>query len=479
MPDFDLVVIGAGAAGLSAAAISAALGLKVALVERAEMGGDCLNWGCVPSKAMLAAAHAAAAARNAGRFGIRLPEPEIDWAGVRAHVRRTIEHIAPTDSAARFRGMGVEVIQASAHFVAPDTVEAGGRRLTFRRCVVAAGSTAAVPDIPGLGPVPWLTNETIFGLEEPPGHLLILGGGPIGVEMAQAHARLGCLVTVIEPNRIAGRDDEELAAGLRRVLLRDGVELLEGAKVAAVEPAPAPDGGPGLTAVLADGRRIGGTHLLIAAGRVPRLRGLDLEAGGVRHSARGIVTDAGLRSVTNRRVWAAGDIADPEGIGPRQFTHVCSQHAGLLARRMLFRLPAKVDYAALPRVTYTDPELAQVGMTEFEAWEQEIDVRILRFPVPEVDRAVAEGLGDGAVKLIADKSGRLLGAGILAPHAGEMAGLFALMIAKRMKLSALASLTLPYPTLAEAAKRAAGEFYAPKLLSNASKRLVGLLNRLP
>jgi pyruvate/2-oxoglutarate dehydrogenase complex dihydrolipoamide dehydrogenase (E3) component len=479
MPDFDLVVIGAGAAGLSAAAISAGLGLKVALIERAEMGGDCLNWGCVPSKALLAAAHAAAAARKAGRFGIRLPEPEIDWAGVRAHVRHTIEHIAPNDSAARFRGMGVEVILASAHFVAPDTVEAGGRRITFRRCVVAAGSSALVPDIPGLGPVPWLTNETIFGLEEPPGHLIILGGGPIGLEMAQAHARLGCLVTVIEAGRIAGRDDPELADGLRRVLLREGVTLVEGAKLASVEPADAPDGARGLTAILQDGRRIGGTHLLIAAGRVPRLRSLDLEAGGIRHSPRGIVTDAGLRSVSNRRVWAAGDIADPEGIGPRQFTHVCSQHAGVLARRMLFRLPAKVDYAALPRVTYTDPELAQIGMTEAEAEEAGHAVRLLRFPLPENDRAAAEGVGEGLVKLVADKSGRLLGAGILAPHAGEMAGTFGLMIAKRMKLSALASLVLPYPTLAEAAKRAAGEFYAPKLLSPVSKRLVGLLNRLP
>lgn len=479
MPDFDLVVIGAGAAGLSAAAISTALGLKVALIERAEMGGDCLNWGCVPSKAMLAAAHAAAAARGAGRFGVKLPPPEIDWAGVRAHVRRTIEHIAPTDSEARFRGMGVEVIRASAHFVAPDTVEAGGRRITFRRCVIAAGSAAIVPPIPGLGPVPWLTNETIFGLEEPPGHLLILGGGPIGLEMAQAHARLGCLVTVIEAGRIAGRDDPELVDGLRRALLRDGVNLVEGKKLSAVEPAPAPDGGPGLTAVLEDGTRIGGTHLLLAVGRAPRLKGLDLEAGGIAHTPRGISTDAGLRSTSNRRVWAAGDIADPAGIGPRAFTHVCSQHAGVLARRMLFRLPARVDYAALPRVTYTDPELAQIGMTEEEARAAGHEVRILRFPVAENDRAIAEGVGEGLVKLVAAPNGRLLGAGILAPHAGEMAGTFALMIARRMKLSALAGMVLPYPTLAEAAKRAAGEFYTPKLLSTFSKRLVGLLYRLP
>jgi pyruvate/2-oxoglutarate dehydrogenase complex dihydrolipoamide dehydrogenase (E3) component len=479
MPDFDVVVIGAGAAGLSTAAISAGLGLKVALVERGVMGGDCLNYGCVPSKALLAAAHAAASARRAGRFGIRLPEPEIDWQALRAHVRGAIDAIAPTDSEARFRGMGVEVIRAPAHFVAPDTIEVAGRRLSFRRCVIAAGSQAIVPDIPGLGPVPWLTNETIFDLEDPPGHLLILGGGPIGLEMAQAHARLGCLVTVIEAGRIAGRDDPELADGLRRALARDGVNLLEGAKLARVTSARAEDGGPGLVAVLEDGREIGGTHLLLAVGRAPRLAGLDLQAGQVQATKVGIATDAGLRSLTNRRVFAAGDIADPQGIGPRAFTHVASQHAGLLARRMLFRLPARLDYAALPRVTYTDPELAQVGLTEDEARAAGHAVNILRFPVAETDRAVAEGIGEGLAKLVVTPKGRLLGAGILAPHAGEMAGTFALMIGRKLPLSALAGLVLPYPTLAEAAKRAAGDFYTPRLLSPAVKRVVGLLKRLP
>lgn len=479
MPDFDLVVIGAGAAGLSAASIAAALGRKVALIERGRMGGDCLNWGCVPSKALLAAAHAAAAARRAGRFGIRLPEPEIDWAAVRTHVRGAIERIAPTDSEARFRGMGVEVIRATAHFVGPDMVEAGGRRLTFRRCVVAAGSAPIVPDIPGLGPVPWLTNETIFDLEEPPGHLLILGGGPVGLELAQAHARLGCLVTVIEAGRIAGREDPELADGLRRALRRDGVVLREGAKLIRVEPDPAAEGGPGLVALLEDGSRIGATHLLLAVGRAPRLSGLDLPAAGVATTQHGIATDAGLRSVSNRRVFAAGDIADPVGMGPRAFTHVASQHAGVLARRLLFRLPGRVDYAALPRVTYTEPELAQIGMTEDEARAAGHDIRILRFPVPETDRAVAEGVEDGLVKLVATRSGRLLGAGILAPHAGEMAGTFGLMIGRKMSLSALANLVLPYPTMAEAAKRAAGDFYTPKLLSTVTKNLVRLINRLP
>lgn len=488
MPDYDVVVIGAGAAGLSVAAISAGLGLKAALIERGRMGGDCLNFGCVPSKALLAAGHAAAVAREAHRFGIRLPPPEIDWAAVRAHVQGAIAHIAPNDSAARFRGMGVEVIEASAHFTGPDAIEAGGRRLTFRRAVIAAGSSAIIPNIPGLDTVPYLTNETLFDLEEPPGHLLVLGGGSIGLEMAQAHARLGCLVTVLEAApRIAIREDAELVEGMRAALARDGVTVREGAKVVAVEPIDpmAPRGGPvggrGVTAILADGTRIGGTHLLLAVGRAPRLVGLDLEAGRVQATPRGISVRADLRSVSNPRVWAVGDIADPEGIGPRAFTHVASQHAGVLVRAMLFRLPGtKVDYAALPRVTYTDPELAQVGLTEEEARAAgHADIRIHRWPLSENDRAIAEGRPEGLLKLVVTAKGRMLGAGVVAPHAGEMAGTFGLMIGRKLPLSALAGMVLPYPTLAEAGKRAAGDFYAPKLLSPFTKRLIGWLKHLP
>lgn len=481
MADFDVAVIGAGAAGLSVASIAARFGLRVALVERGRMGGDCLNYGCVPSKALLAAAHAAAEARGAARYGVRLPAPEIDWAGVRAHVQGAIARIAPNDSAERFRGLGVEVIEATAYFTGPDTLQAGGRRFTFRRAVVAAGSSAVVPDLPGLEGVPWLTNETLFDLEEPPGHLLILGGGPIGLEMAQAHARLGCLVTVLEAApRVAVREDEELVAGLREALVRDGVEIREGVKVARVEPMD-PASRSGVVAVLADGTRIAGTHLLLAVGRAPRLGGLDLPAAGVRASPRGVAVRPDLRSVSSSRVWAVGDIADPEGIGPRAFTHVASHHAGIVVRSMLFRLPARVDYAALPRVTYTDPELAQVGMTEAEAREAGYtDVRVLRQPLEENDRAIAEGRPEGVVKLVvASRTGRLLGAGLLAPRAGEMDGLYGLMIGRKLPLSALATMILPYPTLSEAGKRAAGEHYAPRLLSPFTKRLIGWLKYLP
>ena len=434
------------------------------------MGGDCLNFGCVPSKALLAAAHAAEAACRAGRLGLRLPEPDIDWAAVRAHVDGVIETIAPTDSEARFRALGATVLRGEARFTAPDTLAVDGRRITARRIVIAAGSTAAVPPIPGLDRVPHLTNTILFDLAERPDHLLILGGGPIGLEMADAFAGLGCRVSVVEAATIAGKEDPELVAGLRDVLSARGVTILEGAAVAAVEPGPA--------LVLADGRRIAGSHLLVAVGRRPNLDALDLPAGNVRAGPGGIATDRGLRSLTNRRVFAVGDIADPQGIGPRAFTHVGSYHAGIVIRRALFRLPARINYAALPRVTYTDPELAQAGMTEAEARTAGQQIFILRWPLPDNDRAIAERNTAGLVKLVV-AGNRVIGAGILAPNAGEMIGLWTLAIAQRVKLSALASLIIPYPTRAEAAKRAATSFFAPRLFAPRTKWMVRLLSWLP
>ena len=470
MADFDLAVIGAGAAGLSVTAGAAQLGVKVVLIERDRMGGDCLNIGCVPSKAMLSASHAARHAREAGRFGVFLGEPRIDWDAVQAHVHGVIASIAPTDSEARFRALGATVMRGEARFTAPDTLSVDGRTLTARRIVIAAGSRAAVPEVIGLREAGFLTNATLFDLTERPAHLLILGGGPIGLEMADAFQGLGSQVTVVQRSTIGGREDPELVAGLREALLHRGVTLIEGAELASVEPGP--------TLVLADGRRIAGSHVLVATGRVPNLESLDLATGGVKVTAAGIATDRGLRSLTNKRVFAVGDIADPEGIGPRQFTHVGSYHAGIVIRRLLFRLPAKVDYRALPRVTYTDPELAQVGMTEAEARQAGLAVSILRWPLAENDRATAERDTVGLVKLIVAR-GRVVGAGILAPHAGEMIGQWTLAIAQRTKLSALAGVIAPYPTRAEAGKRAVGSFFAPTLFSERTRWLVRLLGWLP
>ncbi len=467
---FDLAVIGAGSAGLSVAAGAAQLGAKVALIERGRMGGDCLNTGCVPSKALLAAAHAARTVRDAARFGIIAAEPAIDWDRVRAHVQGVIAEIAPVDSEARYRALGATVIRGEARFVDRATLSVDGRTLTARRFVVAAGSRAAVPPIPGLDQVPYWTNDSLFDLTIKPDHLLILGGGPIGLEMADAFAGLGCRVTVIEAARIAAKDDPELAAGLRQALTRRGVTVREGVRIEAVAP------GPDL--MLADGSRIAGSHLLVAAGRTPNLEALDLAAGGIAAGPAGIATDRGLRSVSNTRVFAAGDIASPEGIGPRAFTHVGSYHAGIVIRRALFRLPARIDYAALPRVTYTDPELAQTGLTEQEALASGMSVQVLRWPLAENDRAIAERDPAGLAKLVVNR-GRVVGAGILAPHAGEMISLWSLAISRRVKLSALAGMIVPYPTRSEAAKRAAGSFFASRLFSPRTKALVRVLGLLP
>jgi len=470
MPDFDLLVIGAGAAGLSVAAGAAQLGVKTALVERDRMGGDCLNIGCVPSKALLAAAHTAGAIRAAGRFGLRVPAPEIDWDAVRDHVLGAIAAIAPNDSEARFTGLGVTVLRGEARFTGPDSVAVNGRNVTAKRFVIAAGSRAAVPPIPGLDAIRYWTNATLFDLTERPDHLLILGGGPIGLEMADAFSGLGSRVTVIEASSIANRDDPELVAGLRLALTKRGVTILEGTSVASAEQGPA--------LVLRDGRRIEGSHVLVAAGRQPNVEALNLEAAGAAISRLGIITDAGLRCPGNRRVYAMGDIADPIGIGPRAFTHVGLYHAGIIIRRALFRLPAKVDYAALPHVTYTNPELAQTGMTEAEAIAAGRSIQILRWPLSENDRAIAERDEDGLVKLVVSGN-RVIGAGILAPHAGEMIGQWTLAIARKIPLSALAGMIAPYPTRSEAGKRAVGSFFAAKLFSERTKSLVRLLGRLP
>ncbi len=474
--EFDLIVIGAGAAGLSVTAVAAQLGLRVALIERERMGGDCLNVGCVPSKALLAAAHAAGDARRAGRFGVRLDEPVIDWAAVQRHVQDVIAMLEPADSVARFTALGATVLAGTARFTGPDRLEVvaadgAATAIRARRIVIAAGSRATVPDIPGLAASGFVTHAGLFDLPVRPEHLLILGGGAIGVEMAQAHASLGCRVTLVESDRLLGREDPELADVLRTVLREGGVGIIERAAVERVEPGP--------TLVLDDGRRIAGSHLLVAVGRTPNLDALRLEASGVTASARGVITDQGLRSVSNRRVYAVGDIADPVGIGPRYLTHLASHHAGVVIRRVLFRLPARVRMAALPRAIYTDPELTQVGLTEAEARAAGHPVEVLRWPLAENDRAQTDRRTAGLVKLVIGRRGHILGAGIVASHAGESIGAWVLAIDQGIRLPTMANLILPYPTRAEAAKRAAGSAYTARLFAAGTRRLVRLLTLLP
>lgn len=466
--DTDLCIIGAGSGGLSVAAGAVQMGAKVVLIEGHKMGGDCLNYGCVPSKALIAAAKHAHAMTSGAPYGITPAAPEVSYAGAKDHVHRVIDTIAPLDSQERFEGLGVHVIRDWARFVSPAEVQAGDTTIRARRFVIATGSGPLVPPIPGIDAVPHHTNETIFDLREKPGHLLIIGGGPIGMEMAQAHRRLGCAVTVIEGAKALGKDDPETAAIVLDRLRAEGVEIAEDAQAEHVS------GSEGAISVrTGDGREFRGTHLLVAVGRKVNLDRLDLGKAGVEHDRRGVKVDAGLRSVSNRRVYAVGDAA--AGL---QFTHVAGYHAGVVVRSILFGLPSKAKTSHIPWATYTDPELAQVGLTEAEARKMHGDrLTVVRWHYHENDRAVAEGKTAGLVKVMVVR-GRPVGASIAGAQAGELIGFWALAIAGGLKMSAVAGTVLPYPTLMEVNKRAAGAYFSPRLFDNPwIKRVVRLVQR--
>lgn len=463
----DVLVIGAGSAGLSVAAGAVQMGARVVLVEAGEMGGDCLNAGCVPSKALLAAAKAAWAPRLAGAFGVEAVTPQVDYAAVMDHVQDVIATIAPVDSQERFEGLGVRVIRAHARFVSAREVEAGPHRITARRIVIATGSRPVVPPIPGLDGVPYLTNETLWDLRDRPGHLVIIGGGPIGIEMAQAHRRLGSDVTVIEGERALGREDPELAELVLARLQEEGVTLRQGVSVESVSGR---DGD--ITAQLDDGTAVTGTHLLVATGRRPVTDGLGLEVAGVTTSRSGISTDAAMRT-SNRRVYAIGDVA-----GGAQFTHVAGYHAATILRPILFGLSAKTRTDHIPRVTYADPELAQVGLTEAEARAAHgTDLEVARFDLDHNDRAIAERRAEGFIKAMV-VNGRPVGVSIVGVDAGEHANLWALVLANRLKMSQISAMVSPYPTVGELSKRVAGAYFSPRLFdSSLVKRVVSLTQR--
>jgi pyruvate/2-oxoglutarate dehydrogenase complex dihydrolipoamide dehydrogenase (E3) component len=464
----DLCVIGAGSGGLAVAAGASQLGASVALIERHKMGGDCLNYGCVPSKSLIAAAKAAQAQRESGRFGVRPVEPQIDFRAVHDHVHGVIAAIAPHDSEARFTGLGVRVIRASARFTGPAEVAAGGCAIEARRFVVATGSAPSVPDLPGLAELPYMTNETVFDRTELPRRLLVIGGGPIGLELAQAHRRLGAEVVVVAGRRALPKDDPELAAVVLTRLRREGVEILEGARAVAARPA---QGGLSLEIEQAGARRrLEGSDLLVAAGRKANLDGLGLDTAGVETTPTGVKVDARLRT-TNRRIYAIGDAA-----GGLQFTHLAGYHAGIVLRNALFRLPAKAT-APIPWATYTDPELAHVGLNEAQAREAGHELRILRWTFAENDRAQAERASEGLVKVVATARGRILGASIAGAHAGELIQPWVLALANKLPLSKMAGVVAPYPTFGEVGKRAAGSFFMPKLFSARTRAVVRFLAR--
>ncbi|KUJ85237.1 dihydrolipoamide dehydrogenase [Ruegeria marisrubri] len=451
----DILVIGAGSGGLSVAAGASQMGADVTLLEGGEMGGDCLNYGCVPSKALLASAKAAHGQAHTSSFGVADHDPQVDYAVAKDHVREVIAQIAPMDSQERFEGFGVRVIRAYGNFISPTEVQAGEYVISARRIVIATGSSPLVPPIPGLDAVPYLTNETIFDLREKPDHLLIIGGGPIGMEMAQAHVRLGCKVTVIEGMKALGQDDPEAAGIVLQTLRDEGVEIVEGDMVSEIR------GRDGAVEVLAQsGAAYAGTHLLLAVGRKSNTDRLNLDLAGIETTRTGIKVDASLRT-TNRRVYAIGDVA-----GGLQFTHVAGYHAGVIIRSALFGLPSKAKTAHIPWATYTDPELAQVGLTEAQARDAHGDkIEIARFDYHHNDRAVAERKTTGFIKVMVVK-GCPVGATIVGHQAGELINLWSLALANNLKMSQIAAMVSPYPTIGELNKRVAGAYFSPRLFEN-------------
>ena len=465
----DLCVIGAGSGGLSVAAAAAQLGASVVLIEKAKMGGDCLNYGCVPSKALIAAAKHAHLLGEGEKFGVANCEPQIDFAAVTRHVQGVIDAIAPNDSVERFTGLGVTVIEEEGRFKDRTTVTAGEHEIKARRFIIATGSSPAVPPIDGLGDVPYLTNETVFARKRLTSDLIVLGGGPIGMELAQAHRRLGANVTVLEMFEPLAKDDPELTRFVLDQIAADGVTVHANTRVVGVEKTKT---GISVTVEAKGGtREISGSHILVAAGRAPNVDGLNLEAAGVRYSGKGIEVNRRLRT-SNRKVYAIGDVA-----GGFQFTHVANYHAGIVIRNTLFRLRAKVDETIIPWVTFTDPELAHIGLTEEQARKRYGKISVMRWPLAENDRAQAERKTQGLVKVVAARKGRILGATIVGPNAGELIQPWSLAVTSKLKIKAMTDMIVPYPTYGEINKRAAYGYYASSLTSPWIRRVMRFLAR--
>ncbi|MDG1739448.1 MAG: FAD-dependent oxidoreductase [Paracoccaceae bacterium] len=452
----DLLIIGAGSGGLSVAAGAAQMGANVVLLEGGEMGGDCLNYGCVPSKALLAKAKEA---------HLGLP---VGYGDAMQHVQNVIAEIAPMDSQDRFEGFGVNVIREFGRFVSRNEVEAGDIRIKARRIVIATGSSPMVPPIPGLDSVEFLTNETIFALTDKPDHLLIVGAGPIGMEMAQAHIRLGSKVTVVDMGRALHHDDPELATVVVERLKSEGVVIIEKTGIASVS-GTAGD----IVLTLSDGSVVTGTHLLIAAGRSPNVAKLNLDSAGVVLDGPFIKTDDRLKT-SNKKVYAIGDVN-----GRIQFTHAAGYQAGIVARSALFGMRAKSNHSHVPHATYTQPELAQIGLKEAEAREAYGDaLEVVRFDLAHNDRAVAEGINEGLIKVMVVKK-RPVGVSIVGQHAGELISLWSLAMVNKLTMAQISAMVAPYPTYAEINKRASGAYFIPRLFDNPSiKRVVRLVQRL-
>lgn len=466
MNERDLIVIGGGAGGLVVASVAAQLDLDVVLVEKEpQLGGDCLHYGCVPSKALLKAAHIARSLHNSADYGYKIDKPDTDMAAINASVQKAVSTIQIHDSHERFESLGCEVLTGEAQFIDSSTVKVGSRTFSAKKFVIATGSSPWIPDIKGLDAVEYITNEEVFKLEKLPMHMVILGGGPVGVEMAQAFARFGSQVTLVEmAERILPRSEPEISRVLMQVFADEGIELLVNKTITAVE-----SNNTEIKIIMHDGSTVSGDKLLVAIGRRPVINTMGLEKAGVEHSPRGITVDNRMRT-TNRRIYACGDVT---GLMP--FTHVAEQQAGVIIANLIFKLPKRMDYRVVPSVVYTEPECAQVGMSMADLQDDK-NIEIVRFEMSELDRAIADHATAGFAMLIV-KKGRLIGAHIIGPHAGDVIHELVLAIQENMKLSKITALVHAYPSYAQVNRRVASQYFRDKLFNNRTKWLVRFLNR--
>ena len=463
----DLVVIGGGAGGLVVASVASQLGLDVVLIEKEkQLGGDCLHFGCVPSKALLKAGKVAHTIRNAGLYGLDVNEPAVDIKAVNAAVQKAVTTIQRHDSHERFESMGCEILTGAAFFLDADTVQIGERKIKAKRFVIATGSSSFVPDIKGLNKIDYITNENIFQLDKLPGHLIVLGAGPVGVEMAQAFVRLGSRVTLIEAApRILSTLDVDVSENLMQKLVEEGVQFIVNQAAVSVEANHV-----GIkNVILRDGTVISGDVLLVAVGRRPVVDGLGLENAGVKYSSGGVEVNTKMQT-SRRHIYACGDVT---GLMP--LTHVAELQAGIILANLIFRFPKRISYRVIPSVVYTDPECAQVGVSEADV-KDDTGIEVVRFNMSELDRAIAENTTTGFAKLIV-KKGRLIGAHIIGPHAGDVIHELALAIQSKMKLSKITGMVHAYPSYAQINRRAAGQYYISRLFNKKTRKLVRFLNR--
>lgn len=465
----DIAIIGAGAGGLSLAAGTSQLGLKVVLIEHGLMGGDCLNYGCIPSKSLLAVAKDHWKAQHNILYKATSHAKKIDFSKVMHYVQEVIATIAVNDSIARFEALGVQIIKDSAEFIDKTTLKAGTNIIKARYFVIATGSSAAIPPISGLSEINYYTNETIFSLNQLPQHLLIIGGGPIGCELAQAFAMLGSKVTLLEGLSILSQDDPEAVDIVRQSLINTDVSLLEHIKITQIKYSKNGN-------IIIEGeqndlkRSFEGTHLLIATGRKPNIAGLNCELAGIQLHSKGILVNKRLRT-SNKAIYAIGDVT-----GTLQFTHIANAHAGVVLKNIAFKLPAKFQDPAIPYVTYTEPELAQVGKSESFCKTMGIEHSVIKLNYDSNDRAQTDQQIQGFIKVITTSKGTILGATIVGHQAGELLLPWTIAIREGKTLRSFTDAIVAYPTLSELSKRIAGQFYSPKLFSSKVKKLIKFLS---